>query len=307
MEIGINATGLVAGASIPKIIAHARAAAEDGFSSYWLAEHPTGGFDLLTVLSAVGVAVPGVRLGTAVIPTWPRHPVALAGQAVTVNEMLEGRLTLGVGLSHKPFMQQLGIEFDKPIRHLREFLSVLGPLLAEGRVDSSGQSISAQAQFFQAPRFSLPIMVAALGPQALKVAGSLTDGTVLAWVGPKTIREHIAPTIQAAAEAAGRAAPKIVATLPVCVTSQESVIRDKVAHNLSMYGKLPSYRAMLDREGVDGPADVAIVGEEQAVVDQIMALQQAGVTEFTASEFVTNPDEQAATREILKTLRAQAN
>ena len=228
MRFGINGTGLVQRASIDAIVAHAAQAAADGFTSYSLAEHPTGGLDALTVLTVVGLRVLDIELATAIIPTMPRHPMVLAGQALTTNAAVGGRLTLGIGLSHAPMMAQLGIGFDKPIRHLREYLAVLMPLLEEGKVQFNGATLSCDAQLFKRTQPRCPVVVAALGPQALRVAGSHTDGTTLAWVGPRTIREHIVPTIVAAASKAGRPAPRIIATLPVCVTNDAAERRCRV-------------------------------------------------------------------------------
>jgi F420-dependent oxidoreductase-like protein len=302
MKLGLNGTGLVQKASVAAVVEHARTAADDGFASYWLAEHPTGGFDALTVLALVGQQVPGIELGTAIVPTMPRHPVVLAGQALTTAASMGHRLTLGVGLSHQPMMAQLGITFEKPIRHLREYLTILMALMRTGKADFSGETLVCRAQLFQAPEQETPVVVAALGPQALKVAGTLTDGTTLAWVGPKTVREHIAPRIREAAAAAGRAAPRIIATLPVCVTEEPEPVRTAIAQGLSMYGKLPSYRAMFEREGADGPADVAIVGSAAEVQDRLQAMADAGVTDFAASEFTRTPQQRTATRELLKEL-----
>ena len=300
MKIGINGTGLVQKASVDAIAADAAAAARDGFSSYWLAEHPTGGFDALTVLALVGQRVPGIELGTAIVPTFPRHPMVLAGQALTTAAAIDHRLTLGIGLSHEPMMAQLGIGFDKPIRHLREYLTILMALLRTGRADFHGDTLACQAQVFKPPAVMTPVVVAALGPQALKVAGTLADGTTLAWVGPRTVGEHIVPRIGEAAAAAGRPAPRIIATLPVCVTDDPDGVRTAIASGLSMYGRLPSYRAMFEREGVDGPADVAIVGDPSQVRAGLKAMADAGVTDFAASEFVRNPREREATRSLLR-------
>ncbi len=302
MNIGINGTGLVQRASVAKIAEHASAAQTDGFASYWLAEHPTGGFDALTVLALVGQQVPQLELGTAVVPTFPRHPLVLAGQAQTAANSMENVLTLGVGLSHEVMMAQLGIGFAKPIRHLREYLSILMPLLRQGRVDYTGETLSADAQLFQVPDKQVPVVVAALGPQALAVAGRLSDGTTLAWVGPKTVREHIVPRISAAAADADRLAPRVIATLPVCVTADESAVRAAIGQGLQMYAELPSYRAMFEREGVAGPADLAIVGSADQVTEGIERLAEAGVTDFAASEFYLNPTERAQTRELLRAL-----
>lgn len=302
MRFGINGTALVQRASIDAIAAHAAQAAADGFASYWLAEHPTGGLDALTVLTVVGLRVARIELGTAIVPTMPRHPMVLAGQALTTDAAIGGRLTLGVGLSHAPMMAQLGIGFDKPIRHLREFLSVLMPLLETGLVSFKGQTISCDAQTFRRAEPRCGVVVAALGPQALNVAGARTDGTTLAWVGPRTIREHIVPTIKASAHAAGRPAPRIIATLPVCVTNDAPTVRALIDKTLTMYGKLPSYRAMFDREGVAGPSDIAVVGDEDTVVRMIGDLRDAGVTDFAASEFTPSAEERVRTRAVLKSL-----
>ncbi len=306
MKIGLNGTGLVQRADVARVCDDAARAAEDGFSSYWLAEHPTGGFDALTVLAAVGQRVPGLELGTAIIPTFPRHPLVLAGQTLTTADVVDHRLTLGIGLSHEPMMAELGIGFEKPIRHLREYLSILMPLLREGRVDYQGETLSARAELFKKPARPTPVVVAALGPQALGVAGRLSDGTTLAWVGPKTVKEHIVPRLSDSAAAAGRAAPRVIATLPVCVTEDEATVRSAIGKGLKMYGQLPSYRAMFDREGVDGPADVAIVGSAESVREGIMAMAEAGVTDFAASEFCLNPEERANTRELLKAIASAA-
>lgn len=306
MKLGVNGTGLVQRADVARIRDHAAEARADGFSSYWLAEHPTGGLDALTVLTAVGSEVADIELGTAIVPTFPRHPTVLAGQALTTDGVIGHRLTLGIGLSHEPMMADLGIGFEKPIRHLREYLSILVPLLREGRVEYRGETLSARARFFRAPERPVPVVVAALGPQALSVAGRFSDGTTLAWVGPKTVRDHIAPRLSEAAAAAGRPAPRIIATLPVCVTDDPAAVRDAIGRGLSLYGQLPSYRAMFDREGVDGPAELAIVGSEAAVTDGIRAMADAGVTDFAASEFTLNPTERERTRALLKDLAGSA-
>jgi 5,10-methylenetetrahydromethanopterin reductase len=300
MRIGINGTGLVQKASVAAIKEDAELARVDGFASYWLAEHPTGGFDALTVLSAVGAEVPDIELGTAIVPTLPRHPMVLAGQVLTVQSIVGNRLTLGIGLSHEVMMAQLGIGFAKPVRHLREYLSILMPLLVAGEVAFHGETLSCEGKIFRKPEIAPAVVVAALGPQMLKVAGHRTDGTTLAWVGPKTIREHIVPRLSEAAAKAGRPAPRVIATLPVCVTSQPDGIRSRISSTLAMYGQLPSYRAMFEREGVSEPGDLAIVGSADEVSDQLAGLAEAGVTDFAASIFAGSREEHLATRMLLK-------
>jgi F420-dependent oxidoreductase-like protein len=300
MRFGINGTGLVQRASVAAITAHAAQAAADGFSSYWLAEHPSGGFDALTALCVAGQEVENIEFGTAIVPTSPRHPLVLAGQALTVQAAIGGRLTLGIGLSHEVMMAQLGIGFDKPIRHLREYLSILMPLLTDGKVAFEGEVLSCHAELFRRAELPCPVVVAALGPQALRVAGARTQGTTLAWVGARTVREHIAPRLRAAADAGGRAAPRIIATLPVCVTDNPEPVRELVTKLLSHYGDLPSYRAMFDREGVDGPADVALIGDASFVQDKLRELADAGVTDFAATEFAPAEPDRERTRELLR-------
>jgi len=250
----------------------------------------------------VGLSVPRIELGTAIVPTFPRHPMVMAGQTHTALNAIGPRLTLGIGLSHATMMAQLGMPFEKPIRHLREYLSILVPLLNAGRVDFQGEMLSCEAVTFFKPTAVTPVVVAALGPQALKVAGTLADGTTLAWVGPKTVKEHIKPRLSEAAAAAGKPAPRIIATLPVCVTNDEAGIRARIGRNLAMYGELPSYKAMFEREGVEGPGQLAIVGNEDQVSTAIDGMREAGVTDFAASEFTTNDDERHRTRALLKQL-----
>jgi len=304
VRIGLNATALVAKASVEAFVEHARTAQADGFDSYWVAEHPTGGLDALTVLTVVGQSVKNIELGTAVIPTYPRHPVVLAGQALTAQSALHATLTLGIGLSHQVMMSELGIEDDKPIRHLRDYLSILVPLIEEGVVDYQGESLSCRATIFRPAERPPQILVAALGPQTLRLAGGRTAGTSLAWVGPNTIRDHIVPTIGEAAAGAGRDAPRVLATLPICVTADATAIRSRITASAAMYAQLPSYQAMFEREGVTEPGELGLVGSEAQVEDQLAALAEAGVTDFAASEFTPSPSEREHTRDLLRRLAA---
>lgn len=302
MRLGLNATGLVMKGSVEAFVDHAQAAEADGFDSYWVAEHPTGGLDALTVLAIVGQSVKSMELGTAVIPTYPRHPMVLAGQALTTQSVMAGRLTLGIGLSHQPMMAELGMQEDKQIRHLRDYLSILMPLIEEGTVDYDGESLSCRATVFRPAERPPRVLMAALGPQTLRVAGTRTAGTSLAWVGPKTIRDHIVPTLNQAAADAGRDAPRVLATLPVCVTDDPEGVRARITATAAMYTELPSYQAMFEREGVSEPGALGLVGSESQVEDMLGGLAEAGVTDFAASEFTPSPDERQRTRTLLKEL-----
>jgi 5,10-methylenetetrahydromethanopterin reductase len=155
-------------------------------------------------------------------------------------------------------------------------------LKGEG-VDFSGEQYRVKAALDIPESTPVPLIVAALGPVMLKLAGTYADGTTTWMTGPKTIESHIVPAISAAASEAGRAAPRIVCGLPIVVTQNVDVAREKIAKDLAIYGMLPSYRSMLDREGVAGPAELSIVGDEAAVRAEIQRLRDAGVTDFNAA------------------------
>lgn len=287
--------------SIDAHLSGARAAAEDGFAGYWVPQ--IFGLDALTTLAVVGHQVPGIELGTAVIPTYPRHPAMLAAQALTTNEAVGGRLTLGIGLSHQIVIESMfGMSYAKPARHMREYLSILGPLVHEGAVSFDGETLSGHVGLSLAERTPCPILVAALGSRMLELAGTLADGTITWMTGPATLADHIVPSITAAAEGAGRPAPRVAASLPVLVTDDPAAARERAARVFAVYDTLPSYKAMLDREGAGGPADVALVGDEDAVGAQIAALADAGVTDFLAAEYASEPDERDRTRALLRSL-----
>ena len=302
MRIGINGNRLVVSGDVALVVDHIRKAAEDGFPSYWLAQHPAGGLDALTTLAIAGQVARRIELGTGVVPSWPRHPVALAAQASSTQQALDGRLTLGVGLSHKAMLEQgLSIPFEKPIRHMREFLDILVPLLQGKPVSVRGDVLGAEAGF---PASAAPtsVLVGALGAQMLRLAGERADGTILAWVGPRTIREHIAPRLRAAAERAGRPAPRIVAIYSVCVTDEPDRARALVEGWFSGHGDVPSYRKMMELEGVSGPGELAVVGNEEQVRSQLLEIAEAGATDLAAGEIGASPEEEARGRALLKSL-----
>jgi len=245
------------------------------------------GYDALTAIAAIGREVPGIDFGTAVVPTYPRHPVMLAGQALTVQAATDGRLTLGIGLSHQIVIENVfGQSFEKPARHMREYLSILMPLLEGEQVTFAGETLRASTFGpLQIAAPAPPVLVAALGDTMLKIAGRLASGTVTWMTGPATIESHIIPAIRAAAADAGRPEPRIGVGLPVCVTDDADAARAKASEVFAIYGQLPSYRAMLDREGAGGPADVAIVGSETEVKDQVRRLADVGATDFCGAPF----------------------
>jgi len=257
--------------------------------------------DALTALAVVSRDVPNIRLGTAVVPTYPRHPMALAQQALTVSQVSGGRLDLGIGLSHKPVVEGMwGLPFDKPVGHMRDYLSILMPLLRGEKVSHSGDSVIGRGQI-DVPAEAPPVYVAALGEQMLKLAGEFTNGTSLWMTGATTIAEHTAPVIRAAAEAAGRPAPRIIASLPICLTDDVAAARARAAQEFIVYGQLPSYRAMLDRERLGGPEDLALIGDIDTIAAGLQRLFDAGATTVVANVF-GGSGERAETRTALATL-----
>ena len=300
MRIGIFG-GAVNDGTLDDVVAEAAAAERDGFAAYW-APHIFG-HDALTALAVAGTKVPRIELGTSVVPTFPRHPHAIAQQAHTVAAASGGRFTLGIGLSHKVVIENMfGLSYDRPVRHLREYLSVLMPLSRGEPANVDGEMYRVHAAVNAKGSEGFGVVVAALGEQMLRVTAALADGTLTWCTGPVTLAEHTIPTITAAAEEFGRPAPRVIAALPVCVTADVEGATARAAELFAAYGALPSYRAMLDREGVAGPADIAIIGSAGAVQDRIGALAEIGVTDFAAVEFGGTPQEAADTREALTRL-----
>lgn len=301
MKIGTMSSA-INGGTVDDVIAEARWAKDFGMHTFWSSQ--IFGHDALTALAVVGREVPGLEFGTAVVPTYPRHPWVMAQQALTTGAAIAlrgGTLCLGIGLSHRIVVESMwGLSYDRPVRHLREYLSVLVPLLEGRPVQFEGDEYRTQGAI-TAPGSTRPsIVVAALGPQMLRVTGALADGTSTWCVGPRTLRDLTVPVLRQAAADAGRSDPRVVCALPVCVTDDVDAARARAAAVFAIYDTLPSYRAMMDREGVDGPGGLAIVGTESEVRDQISELASIGVTDFNAGLYSADPEELARTKAILR-------
>lgn len=259
-------------------------AQQAGFVTAWAPQ--IFGLDALTALAVAAREVGDIAIGTAVVPTYPRHPSALAVQALTTQAASGGRLTLGIGLSHKVVVESMwGLSFDKPARHMREYLSALMPQLHDKAVSFKGETLTAVGNVIAKDVDAPSVLVAALGSRMLNLAGTLADGTITWMTGPKTVGSHIVPAITQAADEAGRPSPRVVVAIPVAVTEDEAGAREQAARVFAVYGQLPSYRAMLDREGASGPADVAIVGSESSVRAQIEEVFSQGATEYVCVPF----------------------
>jgi F420-dependent oxidoreductase-like protein len=246
-------------------IGQARAAAEHGLASVFFSQ--VMAWDPLTVAALVGAAVPGIELGTAIVQTYPRHPISLAGQALTVAAATGNRFTLGVGPSHKQIIEDVyGLSYDRPAHHTREYLTAL-------RAELSGAG-HVQVPGAQTPR----ILLSALGPMMLRIAGELADGTVTVWANPVTIADHIRPRIDAVAKD-----PRVVAAVMLSVTARPDAVRDEVAGMVGFASDFASYRGLLDRQGQNNVAETIVAGDEDTVAAAVHAYAAAGATDVLVS------------------------
>ncbi|KWX22848.1 FMN reductase [Mycolicibacterium wolinskyi] len=270
-----------------------------GFHGAWVPQ--IFGWDALTALAMAGGRTTSLRLGTAVLPIYPTHPVVLAQSAMTTQAAAGGRFTLGLGTSHRFVVENVwGMDFERPRHRMAEFLRIVVPAMAGADVEFRGEELSATTlRPLELPGIEPPdIVLAAMGPAMLRLAGAHADGTVTWMTGVRTLTEHIVPTIAAAAEHAQRPAPRVIAGLPVCVTDNPAAARDAARREFAAYNDVPSYRAMLDREGFTHAGDAALIGSADEVLDLIGEVAGAGATELCANIF-GSPDERAATIEVL--------
>jgi len=275
----------------------------DGFDSVYMGS--VTGTDSMTVLSLAGQRTSRIELGTSIVPTYLRHPVAMAMQALTTQAATGGQFALGLGPSHKPFVEgALGLSYERPALHMREYLTVLGPLLRGEAVSFSGEFFRVNGQVRVPGVEPPPILISALAPVMLRLAGEMTDGTITWMTGPRTLETHTVPRINKAAEAAGRPRPRVVAGFPVVVTDDPAGAREKAARAFVVYGTLPNYRRMLEKEGASGPADIAIAGNEAEVERQIRAIAATGTTDFLAGMFTVGDDPQASLKRTTDCLKA---
>ncbi|MFY9784063.1 MAG: TIGR03564 family F420-dependent LLM class oxidoreductase [Acidimicrobiales bacterium] len=295
ISIGLDTTG-----SIDKTLSRASRLRELGFQSFWSSQ--IFGPDTLTVLAIVGREFGDIDLGTAVVPIQPRHPSMLAAQARTVQDAIGGHLSLGVGLSHQMVVENLwGLSFARPVSYMREYLDALAPLLRGETIDVHGERVTAVTMGPLGPKdVAVPsLLVAALGTKMLELAGTVADGTLLWMTGRQTIATHIVPTINDAAERAGRVAPRVVCSLPIVVTDDASGAKERVNTEYALYATLPSYAAMLEREGTKDPAGASLIGTREQVLEQLHELADSGVTEFSGAPSGTKDESDAAIQLLL--------
>lgn len=272
-----------------------------GFSTLWLAN--ILGMDAMSALTAVARHTERIELGTAVVATYSRHPITMAQQALTVSAASGGRFLLGVGLSHRFVIEdRYGLSYEKPVRHMREYLEIVRALLRGEAVEYEGQCFRVNAQLHVSGAKPVPLLVAALGEMMLKLAGRSADGTITLLTGEKTLEDHIVPLITGAAERAGRPRPRVVAGLPVVLTRNEDAVREHIDTAFHIYATVPSYRSMLEREGTT-PGGVALVGDESALRARIRRLEEIGVDDLDAAVVPAEEGAAARTLDFLASLR----
>ena len=292
-----------------ELIDRAVRAEEAGFDSVWLPQ--VGTVDALMVLALAGRDTGRIELGTAVVPTYPRHPTVLAAQALTAQDATDNRIALGIGLSHKFMIENiLGLDYSRPIPHTREYLTILNGLLTGETVKHNGEEYRVNAQVSVTGALKPPVLVAALGPAMLRLCGRLADGTITWMGGVEYLRDIAVPTMSAAAAEAGRPAPRFVAMVPVLATDDHAAAVGVINDEFRMYGQIPSYRATLDRGGAQTPADVAVIGNAEEIAQGLQTFADIGVTDFIAviprSVGSAGPSAAAATMEILSALANQS-
>jgi F420-dependent oxidoreductase-like protein len=267
------------GQTIDEIGAAAKAAEDAGIDRIWFSQRL--GWDALTLIAGVAPYTSTIGYAVGVVPVYPRHPMALAAQALSVQVLTGNRLTLGVGSSHPHMVEgMLGLSMDRPAAYVREYVEALGPLLAGDPTDYVGERLTARGQVAIAGAETPELILAALGPRMLKTAGELTAGTTTSWAGPEVIENFIRPTIDRAASAAGRPEPQVIAGVCVAVTDDPDATRQWIHDQFGAAGDMPAYRAVLDRGGKAGPEDTAVLGDEKTVAKELQRFADAGTTEF---------------------------
>lgn len=269
---------------VDDFIAQARRAQEVGVEQVWLSQRFD--HDAIALAGILGAAVPGLKVGTFVVPINPRHPLIVSSLAQTAQAATHGNFILGLGLgAHQLERDAFGTPFPNTIGRLREHLTVLRSIFDTGAVDFHGEELTAKPEWpVTVPgATAIPIYVAAMGPKALQVTGELADGTLPYLAGPRTIAEFIEPTIAKAAADAGRPKPQIIAAVPVLVTDDLDAGRAVAAERLGFYESIPSYRKVLDREGADHAGDLAAVGSAEAVAKHLRTYLDAGATDVVLS------------------------
>jgi F420-dependent oxidoreductase-like protein len=287
MKLGVTLSPLAATADTANLVDRAielgSQAGQLGLGSAWFTQ--LASYDAIAVASAVGRAVPRICVGTAVVPIYPRHPQILASAAKTAQAATGGRFQLGIGLGAKDMLEPAyGLPYPPPITHLREYLSALRPLLDGADTGYRGATLTSHPfgpTAVPGAEQAIPVLVAAMGPQALRITGELADGTVTWLAGPRALEQHIVPALTKAAAGAGRPPPRVIVTVPAVVTGTVEQALASAARQLALYEKIPSHQRVLNWEGVDRAAELVVAGDEDTVAAGLGRYLDAGATEIT--------------------------
>lgn len=285
MRIGVALAATNTDNYVDAMVGQAREVAAAGMGSVWFGQRFD--YDSPSLAAIVGREVPNLQVGTSAVPVFGRHPMLISSLAQTAQAATHGRYQLGLALGAKAFLEgAFGVPYSRPIALLREFLTALRPLLDTGTADFHGELLTAAPPMpgkVPGAQPPVPILVAAMGPQALRVTGELADGTLPYLAGPRTLSEHIVPAITAAAERAGRPAPRIVAFLPCVVTSDADRVREAAVEQLAFSEKVPSYQRVIGLEGASRAADLAAIGDEETVAAHVERYFEAGASEVVVT------------------------
>ncbi len=267
-----------------RLRADGRWAQEAGLASVWIPQIPDD-FDALTAAALVGIETTRIEIGTAVVPVQPRHPIALAQQALSVQAVCEGRLSLGLGVSHHWIIDEmLGLPYERPALTMRSYLDVLEQALrGPGAVDVENDLFRVHNPLDVTDLAPNPVLLAALGPAMLRLAGERASGTILWMADERAIGSHVVPHITRAADAAGRPAPRIVAGVPVCLCREEDVDAAVTRANriLAEAEVSPNYQRLLDLGAARSVGDILAAGTESTVEKRLRAFADAGVTDLS--------------------------
>jgi F420-dependent oxidoreductase-like protein len=281
------------GMSLDALVGQIQAAEKAGFYSVWLAN--LFGMDAMTLAAVAGGQTSRIEIGTAVVPTHSRHPLTMAQQALTTQAACGGRFTLGLGPSHKVVIENmLGLSYARPARHVEEYLRVVTDLTRKGKTSFEGELYRVNGSLKISCGPPPPVLIGALGPRMRRIAGAIADGTITWMTGRRTLAEQVIPGVRAAAREAGRPEPRIVAGIPVVLTNDPFGAREAANKTFSIYGTLPSYRAMLDAEGLAGPGDLAIAGDAAEIERGIRSYMDAGASDFHAAAFAHGADQKGS-------------
>jgi F420-dependent oxidoreductase-like protein len=273
----------------------------DGFPIVWT--HQATGLNPFVAMAATAPQAPRIEIGTALIPAVLRHPQALAAEALTAQAAIAGRLTLGIGVSHRHVVEgRLGMSYARPAQFMREYLEALLPLLRGEAADVRGERLTMVGALDIDDVEPPPVLIGALAPHMLKLAGRLADGVITAAAGPRVLAEHIVPSMASAASDAGRPPPRIVAAVVACITDDPESARNRIAATSKPYATFPVFKAMLEREGVSSQVDIGIIGDEETARAQAQRFIDAGATELAIRESTGTPEEAERTRSFLVSL-----